>query len=159
MSDTNQGDDRSMSEILSSIRRIVTDEETSRREADEERRQRKTISLNLEERQADRDYWDDLYEQLLNDWKIAKGIPMEEPEEETVAENSSVEGDSDSEVSLASEEESDDANTDDVASTDEEDEANEPDPSESLLNETANIFADLLDLLYGNQSLANRQNI
>ena len=40
MSDTNQGDDRSMSEILSSIRRIVTDEERSRREADEERRRR-----------------------------------------------------------------------------------------------------------------------
>ena len=40
MSETNQGDDRSMSEILSSIRRIVTDEERSRREADEERRRR-----------------------------------------------------------------------------------------------------------------------
>ena len=44
MSDTNQGDDRSMSEILSSIRRIVTDEETSRREADEERRRRESES-------------------------------------------------------------------------------------------------------------------
>lgn len=40
MSETNQGDDRSMSEILSSIRRIVTDEERSRREADDERRRR-----------------------------------------------------------------------------------------------------------------------
>ena len=44
MSDTNQGDDRSMSEILSSIRRIVTDEERSRREADEERRRREADS-------------------------------------------------------------------------------------------------------------------
>ena len=40
MSESGQGDDRSMSEILSSIRRIVTDEERSRREADEERRRR-----------------------------------------------------------------------------------------------------------------------
>lgn len=40
MSDANQGDDRSMSEILSSIRRIVTDEERSRREVDDERRRR-----------------------------------------------------------------------------------------------------------------------
>lgn len=44
MSDSTPGDDRSMSEILSSIRRIVTDEERSRREADEGRRRRETES-------------------------------------------------------------------------------------------------------------------
>lgn len=38
MSSNRQSDDRSMSEILSSIRRIVSDEERTRREADEARR-------------------------------------------------------------------------------------------------------------------------
>ncbi|MBT5331129.1 MAG: carboxy terminal-processing peptidase, partial [Porticoccaceae bacterium] len=126
--------------------------------AAEERRQRETISLNLEERQTDRDYWDDLDENLLNEWKLAKGIPLEEPEDEGVDESAEAEETSAAEDALASDES--DTSTDAVASSDDEDEeANEPNLSESLLNETANIFADLLDLLYGNQSLANRQNI
>ena len=126
--------------------------------AAEERRQRETISLNLEERQTDRDYWDDLDENLLNEWKLAKGIPLEEPEDEGVDESAEAEETSAAEDALAADES--DTSTDAVASSDDEDEeANEPNLSESLLNETANIFADLLDLLYGNQSLANRQNI
>jgi cell pole-organizing protein PopZ len=44
MSDDDKREERSMSEILSSIRRIVTDEEKTRREADEQRREHEAES-------------------------------------------------------------------------------------------------------------------
>ncbi len=105
--------------------------------ATEERRQRETISLNMDQRKADRDYWDQLDEDLLNNWKLAKGIPLEEAEAE-----SEDTPDPDLEV------------VEDTDASSEEEATDEPDLSETLLNETANIFADLLDLLHGNKSLA-----
>lgn len=126
--------------------------------AAEERRQRETISLNLEERQTDRDYWDDLDENLLNEWKLAKGIPLDEEEEESNIGASDAEA-VDSEEQIASTDSEEDQTEEDAIASEEEEGTNEPDLSESLLNETANIFADLLDLLNGNKSLANRLDI
>lgn len=128
--------------------------------ATEERRERETISLNLVEREADRDYWDDLDEELLNSWKLAKGIPLEEPELEAEAENENID---DSLVGSELEEQKEELVAENtevaVTSDEEEEESNEPDLSDSLLNETANIFADLLDLLNGHKSVANNQSL
>ena len=118
--------------------------------ATEERRQRETISLNLEAREADRDYWDDLDEKFLNEWKIAKGIPLEDPESESEPEedaSAAVESEEDVEELVADSSEA-------IETEEEAEEENEPNLSNSLLNETANIFADLLDLLNGYKSLA-----
>ena len=41
-----------------------------------------------------------------------------------------------------------------VAALEEDEEENEPDLSKALLNETVNIFADLLDLLQGHSKVA-----
>ena len=120
--------------------------------ATEERRQRETISLNLVEREADRDYWDDLDEQLLNSWKLAKGIPIEDPE--TLEESLVASELEESTQELVAEDAEVAVNSDD-----DEEESNEPDLSDSLLNETANIFADLLDLLNGHKSLADNQSL
>ena len=119
----------------------------------EERRERETISLNLTEREIERDYWDDLDEELLNTWKTAKGIPLEEDEP---SETDSAVADAVDTDELAT----DEANLEDEqiagleATSEEDEEENEPNLSEALLNETANIFADLLDLLQGHDKLA-----
>ena len=118
--------------------------------ATEERRERETISLNLVERETDRDYWDDLDEQLLTSWKIAKGIPLEDPEDTDIAADSEEAPVADQEAVAVSEE---------IITEDEEEDSNEPDLAETLLNETANIFADLLDLLNGKKSVATTSSL
>ncbi len=56
----------------------------------QERREIETVSLNRSERERLQEYWENREEELLNAWKMAKGIPLEEPEEE-VADASSEE--------------------------------------------------------------------
>jgi carboxyl-terminal processing protease len=122
-------------------------------QASDVRRSRETISLNLQERETDRDYWEARDEDLLNAWKVAKGIPLEESESddaEAVAEETttpSAEAEQLASVDL----ESIEIEEPDAA---EEEESNDPDLSEALLNETANIFGDLLDLLQGRKTIA-----
>ena len=122
-------------------------------DASEERRERETISLNLAEREIDRDYWDEKDEALLNAWKIAMGIPLEEEDEAAEASSELSDTDLAENVEIEIAELSDNEVAGDANSEEEED-SNEPDLSEALLNETANIFADLLDLLQGHQKLA-----
>lgn len=125
-------------------------------DSNEERRERETISLNLTEREIERDYWDERDENLLNAWKIAKGIPLEE--EESTEANTEVSADANTQESIAntvdtlSSEET--LENEEVAAIEEDEEENEPDLSKALLNETVNIFADLLDLLRGHSKVA-----
>lgn len=125
-------------------------------DSNEERRERETISLNLTEREIERDYWDERDENLLNAWKIAKGIPLEE--EESTEANTEVSADANTQESIAntvdtlSSEET--LENEEVAAIEEDEEENEPDLSKALLNETVNIFADLLDLLQGHSKVA-----
>ena len=120
-------------------------------DSNEERRERETISLNLTEHEIERDYWDERDENLLNAWKIAKGIPLEE--EESTEANTEVSADANTQENIAntvdtlSSEET--LENEEVAAIEEDEEENEPDLSKALLNETVNIFADLLDLLRG----------
>ena len=125
-------------------------------DSNEERRERETISLNLTEREIERDYWDERDENLLNAWKIAKGSPLEE--EESTEANTEVSADANTQESIAntvdtlSSEET--LENEEVAAIEEDEEENEPDLSKALLNETVNIFADLLDLLRGHSKVA-----
>ena len=121
-------------------------------DANEERRERETISLNLTEREIERDYWDDRDENLLNAWKTAKGIPLEEDEPTEADTVANTEESLDEVVDTLLNEEN--LENEEVAALEEDEEENEPDLSKALLNETVNIFADLLDLLQGHSKVA-----
>jgi carboxyl-terminal processing protease len=98
----------------------------------EERSARENISLNEQTRIEERDYFEAREEDLLNQWKLAKGIPIEEAEK-----LASTDPLMDQEVLQASEE---------SAANDDEDDPNEPDLAQSLLDESIRIFADLMSL-------------
>jgi carboxyl-terminal processing protease len=96
----------------------------------EERSARENISLNEQERIEERDSFEALEEELLNQWKLAKGIPIEEAEK-----LASTDPLMDREAIIASE-----------ANDAEDEEGQEPDLAQSLLDESVRIFVDLIDL-------------
>lgn len=100
----------------------------------DERSSNETVSLNMESRASERAYWLNREEALLNAWKLAKGIPLEDDEASAEAEDA-----------VADDEET--AFFDALAEDDED--PNTPDLSNALLRETAQIFSDLLTLLSG----------
>lgn len=98
----------------------------------EERSARENISLNEQARIEERDYYEAAEEELLNQWKLDKGIPIEEAEKlastDPFMDQQAIEASSDND------EEEDDENS------------QEPDMAQSLLDESIRIFVDLMSL-------------
>ncbi len=103
----------------------------------EERTARETISLNEQLRIEERDYFEAKEEELLNQWKLAKGIPIVEAEKlasiDPAMDQQAIE------VAGAAEdaEDAEDAEAED---------SQEPDLAQSLLDESVRIFVDLMSL-------------
>lgn len=97
----------------------------------EERSARENISLNEQTRIEERDYFEAREEELLNQWKLAKGLPIEEAEK-----LASTDPSMDREVLQVSEDNA----------ADNKGQTNEPDLAQSLLDESIRIFADLISL-------------
>lgn len=95
----------------------------------EERSARENISLNEQTRVEERDYFEAAEEELLTQWKLAKGLPIEEAEK-LASTNPQIA----QEVIEA------------VDGNDEDEDVQEPDLGQSLLDESIRIFVDLMAL-------------
>jgi len=119
----------------------------------EERRAQKSVSLNEQVRLNDRELWKEREKNLKRKWFEAKGLPFNEPDEETgestdlASEESIIE--TDQKVGLADNTSlAEGSLTEENTDTDEA-EKNEPDVSKAILLETGRIFTDLLKITTG----------
>ena len=113
----------------------------------EERRSQKAISLNEQARIDDRERWKQREDEILDAWRDAKGIVVEEKDESDIAADTAEE----ERAAVESAELGDLANADndaDAVLTEEKDEeTTEPDVSEAILYESGRVFSDLLHLM------------
>ena len=101
--------------------------------------------VNEKTRLEEREYWDNKEDDILDAWRIAKGIPLEKDEDDKLATATLDENTAPPALVRTA---TPATNVDDDEAKDSKDEKdNKPDISEALLYESGRIFSDLLHLM------------
>ena len=113
-----------------------------------ERRALRDISLNEKTRLEEREYWDNKEDDILDAWRIAKGIPLEKDEDDDADKLATATLDENTAPPALVRTATSVTNVDGDEAKDSKDEKdNKPDISEALLHESGRIFSDLLHLM------------